>query len=87
MTTIYSPNELKRGDIVRLETMPYSQKHFYSEDYDYYFPCRTGKVISGGINHTFETIILRDIETGERFDLVDRVGTSGFQTIKRISPL
>jgi len=82
---IFEADQLKRGDIVRVETYPHSQKHFFNEDFEDYFLNKTGKVLSS--NHkTFSEVLLNEVETNKKFTLENRVGTSGEMFIYKLDP-
>jgi len=71
----YDGNLIQRGDFVRITFHPYSQKHFYKDDFFEYFPLYFGKVISSN-NNVFEDLLIKP-RKGKSFYYKNYVGTSG----------
>lgn len=67
---------LQRGDYIKICFHPYSQKHFYKDDFFEYFPLYFGKIISS--NHfKLEDVLIKD-PNGKTYYYQNRIGSSGF---------
>lgn len=75
---------LERGDYVNISFHPYSQKHFYKDDFLEYFPLYFGKIISSN-NSVLEDILIKP-PRGKSYYYKNKIGTSGFTSISFYRP-
>jgi len=75
---------IKRGDYIEIMFSPFSQKHFFKDDYDHYFPIYFGKVMSN-CHSRMEDLLIKDPK-GKDFYYENRCGTSGMMSCKFYRP-
>ena len=75
---------IERGYYVNITFHPYSQKHFYKDDFKEYFPRYFGKVLSCN-NKRLEDLLMKPKDKGS-FYYINKVGTSGFTMISMYRP-
>lgn len=80
----YNLSQLKRGDYIKVIFHPYSQKHFYKPDFEFFFPIYFGKLMSSHHNRPEDMLIKN--QNGKSFYFEDRAGTSAMADISFYRP-